>query len=82
MTNPCRKIKRVQGAQGEIAEVLVVDRVKLASAQHVPHVRNFDDDHARVFQDSPHSSHKTVQVRDVGEDIVGVQNVGALASVP
>ena len=77
---PAKEI--VQRGDGEVAQVLVVDRVELDALDQLPHVGNLDDNDAIVFEHNAHARDDAVEVRDVREHVVGVYHVGAPALLP
>ncbi len=57
----------------------MVDRVELAVVDQVLHVRRLDDGDAVVLQQRRDARDDAVEVGDVGQHVVGVNDVGALA---
>ena len=70
-----------QGCHREVAQMLVVDRVKLAVVDQILNVRDFDDDHTVFLQEDPDTFHEPVEVGDVGQDVVGDDHVRSDAFV-
>ena len=56
----------LQGGHGEVAEVLVIDGVKLAVVHQVLDVGNFDHRDAVLLEENAYSLDKTVEIRNVG----------------
>src|SRR4026209_1838383 len=59
--------------------MFMIDRVKLDAIYHVPNIRGLNDRHAVVFQQKRQPAHESIKVRDVGEDVVRMNNVSALS---
>src|SRR6266536_2734141 len=66
--------------QGEVREVLVVDGVELVALEQPGQVRELDGGDAAGREQDPHPGHEVVEVGDLGQDVVGDQQVGAPAS--
>ena len=64
--------------QREVAQVLVIDGVELSMVDEVPHVGHLDNRDAVRRQQRREAPGETRQVRHVGEDVVGVDHVGAI----
>ena len=71
-----------QRMRGEVAEVLVVDRVELCVLDEVAQVGDLDDRDAIVFEDRLDPAHEAVGVGDVGQHVVAVDDAGAYAVSP
>ncbi len=69
----------VQRGDREVAQVLVVDGVELAVVDEILDVRHLDDCNAVVLEQARDAAHEAVGVGHVGEDVVGVDDVGPLA---
>ena len=67
--------KAVERGQREVAEVLVIDRVELDVIDQLLEVRSFDDDDAVRFQNRLETRDDSVQIGDVGENVVGVNDI-------
>ena len=78
IARPCAAKQPIERGQREVAQVLVVDRVELAVVEHVLDVRHLDHRHAVRLQQRPDAGDEAVQIGDVGEHVVGVEDVGAL----
>src|SRR6185312_3752058 len=68
-----------QRGDREVAQVLVIDRVELAVIDEIAHVRCFDDCNTIVLQQRRDAGNEAVRVGDVGQDVVGVNDVRDLA---
>lgn len=64
-------------AEGEVAEVLVVDGVELVAFHEALEVGEFHGDGAVRLEETLHAGDEIVDVGDVGEDIVSDDEVGA-----
>jgi hypothetical protein len=71
----------VDGGQREVAQMLVVNGVELASIDQVFDIRNLDDGDPRIFQDGGHPADHPVQVGHMSEHVVCVEDVGLLPSI-
>ena len=65
----------VEGGQREVAEVLVIDRVELDVVDQFLEIRSFNDHDAVRFEQRLKSRDDSVQIGDVGEDVVGVNDI-------
>ncbi len=68
-----------QRGHGEIAQVLVIDRVELAVIDQILDVRRFDYRDSVILQQRRDSFHEAVGVGHVREHVVAVNDVGSLA---
>lgn len=59
--------------------MLVIDRVELQPVDHVAQRWHLDDRFAVVLEEQPYAVEHAVEIGHVGEDVVGVDNVGAAA---
>jgi hypothetical protein len=66
------------GRHGEIAQVLVVNRVELAMVDQVPDIRSFDNRDAAFLQQRSDAVDDTSEVGDVREHIVRVDHIRAV----
>ncbi len=71
----------VQGGDGEVAQVLVVDGVELDVIDQIDNVGALDDGHAGRLQHGFDAGDEAVEVGHVGQDVVGQEDVGRLALV-
>src|SRR6478752_2609306 len=71
--------KRLDRARGIIAEVLMVDRVELQLVDKIVQIRRFDDGNAPGFEQPLDAAGESIGIGNMGEDIVGVDDVGELA---
>ncbi len=71
----------IQRRDREVAEVLVVDRVEFHMIDEIHHIGHFNDSQAILLQDRMDAGNKAIQIRDVGQDIVGQKDIGLLAFV-
>ena len=80
-SQPMSPEQGMQGAQGEIAEMLVVDGVELDPLNHLLHVWDFDHRDAVGLQQDLNAFHEPVQVGDVRQHVVGDDHVCCLAAI-
>ena len=71
--------KCLHRAHGIIAEVLVIDRVELQLVDEIAHIWRLDHGDATRLEQALDAEGKSVRVGNMGEDIVGVDDVGELA---
>ena len=57
----------------------MIDGVELAAVNQIPHVRDFDDAYAALFQQRPKTASKIVKIWYMRQDIVGMDYVCAVA---
>ena len=69
----------VQGSQGKITEMLVIDGVEFAAIHQILHVGHLQDGNPIVFEQRVDPLHKSVQIRDMSENIVADDDVRLLA---
>ena len=67
------------GEEGEVGEVLVIDRVELVPLHQAHQMRELDRDHTLGSKDPLHAGGEVVQVGYVGEDVVRDEQVGLVA---
>ena len=75
----------LHGAEGEIGEMLVVNRIELVFRHQAQQMRELQGDHAVGLQQEFEPAHEIVQLGHVGQDIVphdevGLQTFGAQAT--
>jgi hypothetical protein len=68
-----------ESGQGEVEDVLVIDGVELEVFDEVAGVREFEDDATCGSDECGEAGDEIVYVGDVGEDIVGENEIGGLA---
>ena len=76
---PVRAQDHARREEREVGEVLVVDGVELIALDQPDQVRELDRDDALRREDRLHAGREVVEIGDVGEDVVGDQEVGAAA---
>ena len=76
-TVPGQRLLRRQ--QREVREVLVVDGVELDLVHEVEQVGELDAQPPLRFEDQGEAGHEVVEIGDVGEDVVGHDEVGGAA---
>jgi hypothetical protein len=76
MTMACEEAD--QRREREVAEMLVINGVELDLLHEVYEVRHLDDGDPVGFEKSRDAIHEAVEVRNVGEDVVRVDDIGAL----
>src|SRR4051812_2809482 len=64
--------KAIERGGGEVAEVLVVDRVELAAIEHLLYVGDLDHRNSVGAEEPGDSVDEATQVSDVRQDVVGV----------
>ena len=69
----------VERSQRIIAEVFVVDGVEFGVIKEIAGIGRLAHHYPVVLHQSSESSHETVEVGDVGKDVVGMDDVGAPA---
>ena len=65
-----------------VAEVLVVDGIELAMIDEFPHIRVLDSDETIILEEMRHPGHEAIQIGDVGENVVGDDDIGLLSLCP
>lgn len=68
-----------ESGQGEVEDVLVIDGVELEVFDEVAGVREFEDDATGGSDECGEAGDEIVDVGDVGEDVVGENEIGGLA---
>ena len=68
------------GQQRQVGIVLVIDRVELHLFDQVQQVRELEGQHALGLENVAEAADEGVQVRHMGQDIVGCHQVGLLAA--
>ena len=73
----------IERGHREVAEMLVIDRVELAVLDQVDHVGHLEHREAvRLLEQNRDPRDQAVQVRDVGEHVVGDDQIGGAALGP
>src|SRR5437588_486325 len=67
----------IERGHGEVTEMLVVNRVKLALIEERLDVWHLDDRPAIILEQRANPGNETVEVRHVGQNVVSVKEVGA-----
>src|SRR6516164_4461329 len=70
----------IQGGYGEVAEMFVVNGIEFAMVDEILHVGHLDNRDAVVLQQETNALNETVQIGNVGEDVVADDHVGSLAT--
>ena len=65
--------------EGVIGEVFVVDRVELVALDEAWEMGELGCEQTVFSEENAHALDKVVQIRNVGEDVIGDQEVGAPA---
>ena len=74
---PMSGAKACRCAHGVVAEVFVVDGVELELVDEVAHIGRVDDGDAASLQQRGDPGDEAVGVRNMGEDVVGVDHISA-----
>src|SRR5690348_2579011 len=69
----------VQRRHRKIAEVLVVDSIELAMVDQRLDVRRLNHGYPVLFENARDCGDETIDIRYVGQNVIGVNNVGANA---
>src|SRR5947199_10556096 len=65
-----RRKHLTRSQEGEVGEVLVIDRVELVALDQTQEVRDLDRGHTVGRQDDPKTADEVVEIRDMGHDVV------------
>ena len=68
----------VQRRHGEVAQMLMIDRVELAVVNEVHQIRTLDHRHAVILEDDPDALDEPVEVRHVRQHVVRQEHIGGL----
>ena len=71
--------KTIESSDGEIAEMLMVNGVKLAVVNQIDDIGHFNDGDARVLQQQTNTRHKAVEIGHMSQHIISQKYVGSIS---